>query len=58
MKPGNCYSFDDRHIGLTDPSRTFLKEKLVERPPGLDNRTWYQHAGQVCRLLNKEPPAL
>lgn len=47
------WSFDDHHIGEydSDVKGSLLTQRIV-RPKGLVLHDWYNHAGDVCRLLD------
>lgn len=47
------YSFDDMYIGEIKEGGHALFTKLIPRPYGLSRSAWYDHAGSVCKLLNK-----
>lgn len=53
LKNNIKYTFDDYSIGLTDNGK-FLKEKYVYRPKNIELNDWYNLAGKVVELLNKE----
>jgi hypothetical protein len=48
------WSFDNLHIGLIKKDGRSLATREIKRPPGMVNGTWFQHAAEVCRVLNKD----
>lgn len=44
------YSFDGYAIGVLKGSSLLTRE--IRRPRGIDRNDWYDHAAQVCKLLN------
>lgn len=50
----SIYSYDDGHIGLLSKDNRCLAVRLIERPTGLIQHDWYNHARKTCKLLNSK----
>lgn len=47
------YSFDDVWFGLTKDGNK-LDERIVQRPAGLTQETWYSFAGALAKKMNEK----
>lgn len=51
------YSFDDLHFGLSANGNRSLTTRLVARPEGLTNESWYAFGGAMLAALTSPTPS-
>jgi len=48
------WNYDSYGIGLTRKGQQGLVTRQIQRPRGITQMAWVEHAQEVCRVLNKE----
>jgi len=47
------WSFDDHDIGWLPRGASALATRPIDRPAGMTRQAWYDHAVEVCALLER-----